>query len=183
VAQEIKFSQRAEIDEDASYSFPAESLQPSSSNTDSQSSTPTLDFDSLSLGLELPQDLTRLAYERFLYDFVIETSPGYSFDKHADSVWDFMPTLSKSSAEGSCVKTIIHAVAFANFRARCNAPRAQILAEQCRGQGLKMLRQRVADETMAATDESLAAVYLMGIHEVGVFRTRISYMLIPHCRI
>ncbi|PVH90225.1 hypothetical protein DM02DRAFT_683428, partial [Periconia macrospinosa] len=79
----------------------------------------------------MPYDLRRLAYERFVYDFVITESPHTSCDDPSDALWDFIPYLYEKSGKGSCLATVVDAVSYANFANRCNAPQAVQLAEEC----------------------------------------------------
>lgn len=73
--------------------------------------------------------------------------------------------LYERSQEGSCFKTIVTAVSYANYSSRCNAPFAQALAEDFLGKGLKLLRKNIADKKHAATDDVLGSVYMMGVFE------------------
>lgn len=125
-------------------------------------------LDDLTIGPEVRFDLRRLAYERFVYDFVIFDSPGKEPDKPSGGLFNFVPPLYHGAAEGSCLATVVEAVAYANFANRCNAPHAQRLAEENRAKGIRLLQQTIADKKLAPTDEALCAVYLMGMYEVCV---------------
>lgn len=123
-------------------------------------------FDELSIAPEFKPDLRRLAYERFLYDFIIPESPNHPLDEPSDSLWSFIPILYSRAAEDSCVATIVNAVAYMNFANRCNAPQAAALGEECLGKGMVMLSKMLADKKQAVSDEALCSVYLMGVYEV-----------------
>jgi hypothetical protein len=123
-------------------------------------------LDNLSLGQKIQPDLQRLAYERFVYDFVVFDNPNHDLDASSSALWDFIPPLYHDAAEGSSLKTIIHAVAYANFSARCNAPQVQILAEENFAKGFKLLRKMLSDKKKAASDHALCSVYLLGVWEV-----------------
>lgn len=107
-----------------------------------------------------------MAYERFLYDFVILEPPSTLSNEPSDAMWSFIPVLYQRAAEDSCVSTVIHAVAYVNFAHRCNAPQAEALGEECLGRGMTLLSKMIADKKQAATDEALCSVYLMGVYEV-----------------
>ncbi|KAJ8106175.1 hypothetical protein OPT61_g9714 [Boeremia exigua] len=124
-------------------------------------------FDDLSIAPALKPDLRRLAYERFLYDFVIMESPNHPPDEPSDSLWSFIPTLYNRAAEDSCVVTVVNAVAYVNFATRCNAPHAEALGEECLGRGMLLLSKMIADKKQAMSDEALCSVYLMGVFELA----------------
>ena len=123
-------------------------------------------FDNLSIAPELTPDLRRIAYERFLYDFVILESPNRPSDEPSDALWSFIPVLYNRAAEDSCVATVVNAVAYVNFANRCNAPQAEALGEECLGRGMVLLSKMIADKKQAVSDEALCSVYLMGVYEV-----------------
>jgi hypothetical protein len=114
----------------------------------------------------LTPDLRRLAYERFLYDFVILESPNHPSNEPSDALWSFIPVLYQRAADDSCVATVINAVAYANFAHRCNAPHAEALGEESLGKGMVLLSKMIADKKQAVSDEALCSVYLMGVYEV-----------------
>lgn len=162
----------------------AKSQQPSVSHTSSPSSThesrpsppsessleaTSSSFITLDGGLlsqQIQPDLQRLAYERFVYDFVVFDSPDRDPTTPFSAVWDFIPILYQDAAEGSSLKTIVHAVAYVNFSARCNAPHAQALAEENLAKGLILLQNTLSDKKQALSDDALCAVYLLGVWEV-----------------
>ena len=118
-----------------------------------------------------------MAYERFLYDFVTPEPPNKPLDEPSDAMWNFIPVLYQRAAEGSCVSTVIHAVAYANFAHRCNAPQAEALGEEYLGRGMALLSKMIADKKLAATDEALCSVYLMGVYEVRSYIATSSWSL------
>ncbi|KAF9693552.1 hypothetical protein EKO04_008529 [Ascochyta lentis] len=122
-------------------------------------------FGHLHIAPELAPDLRRLAYERFLYDFVINESPNHPSNEPSDALWNFIPVLYQRAAEDSCVATVINAVAYCNFAHRCNAPQAATLGEEALGRGMVLLSKMIADKEQAGTDEALCSVYLMGVYE------------------
>lgn len=136
------------------------------SETTSHSSNAVIDFNNLTLGPEVQPDLLQQAYERFIYDFVVFETPGRPTGEPSDALWDFIPSLYQTSQEGSCLKTVVNALSCANFHSRCNAPFAQVLAEEWMGKGIKQLQKQIADKRLASSDDTLAAVYLMGVYEV-----------------
>lgn len=134
-------------------------------------------FDNLSIALELTPDLRRMAYERFLYDFVILESPNRPLDEPSDALWSFIPVLYNRAAKDSCVATVVNAVAYVNFANRCNAPQAEALGEECLGRGMVLLSRMIADRKQAVSDEALCSVYLMGVYEVQNSPTRFDTVI------
>jgi hypothetical protein len=139
---------------------------PQSESSPEASSSSIFTLDSLSLGQQIQPDLQRLAYERFVYDFVILDSPNHDANTPSSALWNFIPPLYQDAAEGSSLKTIVHAVAYANFGARCNAPHIQALAEENLAKGLRLLQNTLSDKEQAPSDHALCSVYLLGVMEV-----------------
>ncbi|KAF2471721.1 uncharacterized protein BDR25DRAFT_324876 [Lindgomyces ingoldianus] len=166
-----KSHQRAESDGSSYHSSPSTHQSPPSNHSSPRSdlasdpSASLADFNNLSVSHSLPPDLHRLAYERFLYDWIVLETPNKNSDEPSDAIWDFLPLLYQRSAEGSCLAAVISAISYANFSSRCNAPQALGLAEEHIGKGIKLLQKAIADPKQAGTDETLAAVYLMGVYE------------------
>lgn len=125
-----------------------------------------LNLDGLSLAQEVEADLLSRAYQRWLYDFVIEETPGKAPDEPSDSLMDFVPHMYENASEKSSLKCVIRALALLNFSSRCNHSEAQILAAEYAGSALRSLGIAIADVTRAASDETLLTVYLMGMYEV-----------------
>ncbi|KAH7401568.1 hypothetical protein BKA66DRAFT_545309 [Pyrenochaeta sp. MPI-SDFR-AT-0127] len=125
----------------------------------------TLILDNLTMAPPVNPDLRRLAYERFIYDFVSPQSPNRLPEEPSDALWTFIPTLYQKAAEDSCIATVVNAVAYINFDNRCNAPQAKALAEDCLGKAFTLLSKAIADKKLAATNEALCSVYLMGVYE------------------
>lgn len=123
-------------------------------------------FDNLTIAPEPVPDLRHLAYERFLYDFIILESPNHPSNEPSDALWSFVPVLYQEAAENSCVANVVNAVAYVNFANRCNAPQAEALGEECLGRAMVLLSKMIADKKQAASDEALCSVYLMGVYEV-----------------
>jgi hypothetical protein len=129
------------------------------------------DFSNLTIVQNPSPDIRRLAYERFVYDFVALESPNCPVDEPSDALWGFLPELYRKSGDNSCVVAIIDAVAYTNFAHRCNAPQAETLAEQSLGTGMTLLAKTIANEQHAASNEALAAVYFLGFYEVSLWRS------------
>ena len=130
-----------------------------------QASSSILTLSDLSLGYQ-QHNLQRLAYERFVYDFIIFDNAHQDMAQPTSAMWEFIPPLYQSAGEGSCLATIVHAVSYANFSSRCNAPQAQKLAEESLAKGLELLQKTLANKQEAMSDHALCAVYLLGIYEV-----------------
>ncbi|KAF1940950.1 hypothetical protein EJ02DRAFT_213662 [Clathrospora elynae] len=127
--------------------------------------TPFIDLSKMTITPHLNPDFRRLAFERFVYDFVSPDSPDRPKNEPSDALWTFIPVLYQKAAEDSCLATAVDAVAYVNFANRCNAPHAEALGEECLGRSIAMLSKIIADKKLAATNEALLSVYLMGIFE------------------
>jgi hypothetical protein len=123
-------------------------------------------FGNLTIAQEMTPDIRRLAYERFIYDFVAPESPNCPSDEPSDSLWGFLPQLYRNASDKSCIVTIIDAVACTNFAHRCNAPQAEVLAEESLNTGMHMLAKMIANKHQAASNDALCAVYFLGVYEV-----------------
>lgn len=123
-------------------------------------------FDKLQISPGLTPDLRRLAYERFLYDFVIQESPNHPVNEPSDALWSFIPVLYERAAEDSCVAMVVNAFSYVNFANRCNAPQAEAMGEEALGRAMVMLSKMIADKKQAVSDEALCSVYMMGAYEV-----------------
>lgn len=110
-------------------------------------------------------DLRQLAFDRFMYDFVSPDDPNRPPEEPADALWSFMPIIYENAAEGSCYRTVLDAVAYVNYANRCAAPQAMVLAEECMAKGINLISKMVTDKKMAATDETLCSVYILGVYE------------------
>jgi len=119
------------------------------------------------------QDLRQLAYQRFVYDFVVFPDPNKPLEEPSDALFSFVPLLYEQAHPDSCLATVVNAVAYINFANRRDVPQAMALAEESFGQGIKMLSRMIANEETAASDEALCSVHLMGVFEV--------YYLCPPC--
>lgn len=119
------------------------------------------------------QDLRLLAYQRFVYDFVVFPDPNEPLEEPSDALFSFVPLLYEQAHPESCLATVVNAVAYINFANRRDVPQAMALAEESFGQGIKMLSRMIASEETTASDEALCSVHLMGVFEV--------YCLCPPC--
>ncbi|KAF1993750.1 hypothetical protein P154DRAFT_477036 [Amniculicola lignicola CBS 123094] len=122
-------------------------------------------LDSLSLGYELQPDPAQRAYDRFVYDFVVPESPDKEPGAPSDSLWDFIPALYQYAREDSCLATIVRSVSFANYANRYRDSHARQSADEAFGKAIKLLQKAIQSKKDAATDATLAAVYLMGVYE------------------
>ncbi|KAH3988990.1 hypothetical protein HBH98_184760 [Parastagonospora nodorum] len=111
------------------------------------------------------QDLRHLAYQRFVYDFVVFPDPNKPLEEPSDALFSFVPLLYENAHPQSCLVTVVNAVAYINFANRRDVPQAMALAEESFGEGIKMLSRMIANEETAASDEALCSVHLMGIFE------------------
>lgn len=127
-------------------------------------------------------DLRRLAYERFVYDFVAPETPNRPLGETSDALWTFIPALYQNAPEDSCLAIIVNAVAYANFANRCNAPQANAWADEALGKGIALLSKSILDGQKAASDETLCSVYLMGVFEVRPEQPAIVYVINKSCQ-
>lgn len=128
----------------------------------------TAEQDSFRLHIvpSIAPDMGRLAYERFVYDFVTPEHPNKSPDEPSESVWTFIPVLYRNTSPDSCLAMIVNAVSYVNFANRCNAPQMALLAEEYIGKGIKMLSRTIGNSQQAASDDALCSAYLMQIYDV-----------------
>ncbi|KAI8934318.1 hypothetical protein NX059_009056 [Plenodomus lindquistii] len=127
--------------------------------------SPIPDLAYMRITPDVDPELRQLAYDRFVYDFVSPDDPRRPPDQPTDSLWAFTPVIYQMAAEGSCYRTVFDAVAYVNYANRCAAPQAMALAEECMAKGINLISKMVADKKMAATDETLCSVYLLGVYE------------------
>jgi hypothetical protein len=126
----------------------------------------TSSFDQLSVSSRVNPDLRRLAYERYVYDFVVPESPNKSSGAHSDAMYEYIPKLYQGAPEGSCLVMAVDACAYANLANRCNALEAQALGVECVGKAIQLLQSAITDPERAPTDETVCAVYMLGIYGV-----------------
>ncbi|KAF2018116.1 hypothetical protein BU24DRAFT_165037 [Aaosphaeria arxii CBS 175.79] len=124
-----------------------------------------LQFNDLITGVSMEPGVRRMAYERFLYDFITSRPDQIDDEGPPNALFDFIPMLFEATTEGSCFSTIVDALSYANFGVRCNYPEGQALAEQNWVKALRLLQTDLKDEKLASSDETLAAIYLMGIYD------------------
>jgi hypothetical protein len=127
---------------------------------------PIIDLSKMTITPAANPDFRRRAFERFVYDFVLPDSPTRAKDEPSDALWTFIPVLYQGASEDSLIATVVDAVSYVNLANRCYAPRAEALGEECLGKGIAMLTKVIADKKLAATNEALCSVYLMGVYEV-----------------
>lgn len=120
----------------------------------------------LTLNEEIKTDLYRLAYNRFLFDFVLPNNPA-DHDGPRDGFLGFLPSFYEQSSPDSCLFAAVSAVSFANFDGRFKSPEARLLGSEYCGKALKLIQHAIQDYSQAKSDETLFAVYLLGIYEVN----------------
>jgi hypothetical protein len=123
-------------------------------------------FYSSSIAPAVRSDLCRLAYERFIYDFVTPGSPTRPPDEPSDALWTFVPLLYQHTASDSCLATIVQAVSYINFSNRCISPQAALLAEESFGKGLKLLSETIKSKEQVSSNDVLCSALLLGVFEV-----------------
>jgi hypothetical protein len=138
----------------------------SSTSLGKQRATPIPSNDNSTIAPAINSDLERLAYERFIYDFVVPENPNRPPEEPSDALYTFVPLLYQHAPPDSCLATIVNAVSYVNFSNRHNSPQAAMLAGESFGKGLKLLSNMIADKTQAVSNDTLCSVLLMGIFEV-----------------
>lgn len=109
-------------------------------------------------------DLHQLAYNRFLFDFVLPND-SVNRDGPNNGFLTFLPSLYEQSSPGSCLYAAMFAVSFANFDGRFKSPEARLLSSEYCGRALKSIQLAIQDQSQAKSDKTLLAVYLLGIYE------------------
>jgi hypothetical protein len=135
----------------------------------------TSSFDQLSVS---SRDLRRLAYERYVYDFVVPESPNKSSGAYSDAMYEYIPMLYQKAPEGSCLVMAVDACAYANLVNRRDIPEAQALGADCVGKAIKLLQSAIADPERAPTDGTVCAVYMLGIY--GVRYVTVAHWVSSH---
>lgn len=123
-------------------------------------------MQSLAISSTQEPDLCSVAYERFLYDFVILDDPNRPPGEPTDSLYAFVPLLYKQAAPTSCLATVVQAVSYINYANRFNSPEAATRAEECFGRGITMLSKMIGNTEKAKSNETLCSSYLLGVYEV-----------------
>ncbi|KAH7389579.1 hypothetical protein DE146DRAFT_620329 [Phaeosphaeria sp. MPI-PUGE-AT-0046c] len=113
----------------------------------------------------LAQDLLRLSYERFIYDFVASEDPNRPPEEPSDALLSFVPLLYQHAEPDSCLTSTINAVAYMNFANRCNSLQAATLAEESFGTALRILSAVLTNPQKAASNDALCSVHFMGVFE------------------
>jgi hypothetical protein len=114
-------------------------------------------------------DLSRLAYERFVYDFITPGTPTRPPEEPSDALWTFIPLLYQHTASDSCLATIVQAVSYVNYSNRCASPQAALLAEESFGKGLNLLSRAILDKEQASSNDVLCSALLLGVFEVRAY--------------
>jgi hypothetical protein len=105
--------------------------------------------------------LDELVHRRFYHDWVIENAPpGAHF-------MEFLPGLYNKAPKDSVLATAMRALAYANYSMRCNSPGTLSLAIANCNTAMSDLNHVIDNPTEAFSDETLAAINLLGLYEVG----------------
>jgi len=131
----------------------------------------------LTLDEEIETGLYRLAYNRLVFDFVL---PNNSTDRDGliDGFLEFLPNFYEQSSPDSCLFAAVSAVSFANFYGRFKSPEARLLGSEYCGKALKLIQYAIQDYSQAKSDETLFAVYLLGIYEVSFPLSRSTHAML-----
>jgi hypothetical protein len=152
----------AEHDDSESKSTPESSTDHASSvrgSTGSPSDHHQLSaFYTMSLGPSLDE----LAHQRFLFDFVVHPAP----QTFMDGFQSFIPAFLNTAAPNSCFVAALSAAAHANYWGRCKSTEAKEVGVEKYGKALVLLNQTLSKSKGTCSEETLAAVSLLGIYEV-----------------
>lgn len=112
----------------------------------------------LTLDEGIKTGLYRLAYNRFILDFVL---PNNSTDRDGliDGFLEFLPNFYEQPSPDSCLFAAVLA------DGRFKSPKARLLGSEYCGKALKLIQYAIQDYSQAESDETLFAVYLLGIYE------------------
>ena len=132
---------------------------------------------SISLSMKRSKPAYRPAYNRFIFDFVL---PNNSTDRDGliDGFLEFLPNFYKQSSPDLCLFAAVSAVSFANFDERFESPEARLLGSEYCGKALKLIQYAIQDYSQAKSDETLFAVYLLGIYEVSFPLSRSTHAML-----
>ena len=111
-----------------------------------------------------PGTLENLVHQRFFYDWVIPIDRTSAFP--SERFFDFLPELYKKAGSGSALSAAVKALAYANYSLRCKSPESVSLAISNCNMAMNLLNQAVEKPTEAFSDESLAAINVLGLYEV-----------------
>lgn len=79
---------------------------------------------------------------------------------------EFLPDLYGASNETSCLKPSLAAVSYANLTNQSSIPWMSVQARHSYGEALRSINSALRDPEQATTDETLTAVFLLGLFEV-----------------
>jgi hypothetical protein len=112
--------------------------------------------------MSLGPSLSELAHQRFLFDFVVPDNPS----KLMDGFQAFIPGFYNVATPSSCFATALSAAAHANYGGRCRSIEAKELAVEKYGKSLALIGQALTKSTEGCSQETLAAISLLGVYEV-----------------
>jgi Fungal specific transcription factor domain len=88
-------------------------------------------------------------------------------DARGNPGWlEFLPDLHEASNETSCLKPSLAAVSYANLANQSSIPWMSVQARHSYGEALRSINSALRDPEQVTTDETLTAVFLLGLFEV-----------------
>jgi hypothetical protein len=112
--------------------------------------------------MSLGPSLDERAHQRFLFDFVVPPVPGTIMD----GFQAFIPGFFTVAAPSSCFATAFSAAAHANYGGRCKSNEAVEVGVEKYGTALGFLNQTLSKSKGTCSEETLAAICLLGFYEV-----------------
>lgn len=115
----------------------------------------------------LEEDMLRVAYHRFVYDFVASEDPNRPPDQPSDAFFSFVPLLYQHAEPTSCLRTAVDAVAYINYANRGNVDGvAAVCAEESYSKAIGLISEALRHPEKSASNDTLCSVLLIGIFEV-----------------
>ncbi len=78
-----------------------------------------------------------------------------------------LPKLLETSAEDSCISTVVKALAHANYHGRYGCQEADEASRLLYGEALQQLAMLMSDPDEMQRDEALMVIFLFSLYEVG----------------
>jgi len=113
----------------------------------------------LTLDEEIKTGLYRLAYNRFIFDFVLPNN-STDHDGLIDGFLEFLPNFIEQPSPDSYLFAAVSAVSFTNFDGRFKSPEAKLLGSEYCGKALKLIQYAIQDYSQAKSNETLFAAVM-----------------------
>src|SRR5262249_17432019 len=90
--------------------------------------------------------------------------------------YEFLPILLRESIPHSALPTATAAVGLASLSNTKNSPEWSSMAQSLYGKAIRKVHAAVADPVLQPSDQTLAAIMLLGFYEVGI-RQRLLWII------